>query len=220
MEATTDKKGQILLTVDDNIGTHTLKYTNPSTSETLTAKVKVVSRFSGNKNINMYYFDGTKYTVRVYGDWGKPEGKNHIVTIKIDKKTYKVKTNKNGYATLKIPKTVTPGSHKITATYVGQTVKNTLKIKQVLKTKKTVKVKKSAKKLILKATLKNGKKPIKGKKVTFKIIGKTYKAKTNKKGIAKVTVKKNVIKKLKKGKTYTVKVTYLKDTIKTKVKVR
>ena len=38
--------------------------------------------------------------------------------------------------------------------------------------------------------------------------------------MAKVTVKKNVIKKLKKGKKYTVKVTYKKDTIKTTVKVK
>ena len=34
------------------------------------------------------------------------------------------------------------------------------------------------------------------------------------------TLNKKVIKKLKKGKTYTVKVTYLKDTIKTTVKVK
>ena len=37
---------------------------------------------------------------------------------------------------------------------------------------------------------------------------------------AKVTIKKNVIQKLRKGKTYTVKITYLKNTVKTKVKVR
>ena len=61
---------------------------------------------------------------------------------------------------------------------------------------------------------------IKGKKITFKFKGKTYKVKTNKKGIAQKTLKKNIIKKLKKGKKYTVKVTYLKDTIKTTVKVK
>ena len=55
-------------------------------------------------------------------------------------------------------------------------------------------------------------------KFTFK--GKTYKAKTNKKGIAKVTVKKAVINKLKKGKTYKAKVAYKKDYVKTTVKVK
>ena len=80
-------------------------------------------------------------------------------------------------------------------------------------------VKKSAKKLVLKASLKNSK-ALKGKIITFKFNGKNYKAKTGSKGIAKVTIKKNVIQKLRKGKTYTVKITYLKNTVKTKVKVR
>ena len=68
--------------------------------------------------------------------------------------------------------------------------------------------------------LKNGKKALKGKKITLKLNGKKYTAKTNKYGIAKFTIKKNVIKKLKKGKKYTMKVTYLKNTIKTTVKVK
>ena len=172
------------------------------------------------KDVAMYYFDGTKYQVKITRSDGKPVGANQIVVIKLNKKTYKVKTDKNGVAILKIPNTVKPGTYKVTATYNGQTIKNTIKVKQNLKSKKTVKVKKSAKKLVLKATLKNGKKAVKGKKITFKFKGKTYKAKTNKKGIAKVTIKKKVIKKLKAGKKYPVKITYLKNTIKTKVKVR
>jgi invasion protein IalB len=71
----------------------------------------------------------------------------------------------------------------------------------------------------LQAKLKINGKLVKGKVIKFKFNGKTYNAKTNNNGIAKVTIKKNVIQKLKKGKTYAVKVTYLKDTIKTTVKV-
>ena len=61
---------------------------------------------------------------------------------------------------------------------------------------------------------------MKGKKIIFKFKGKKYTAKTNKQGIAKVPIKKKVIKKLKKGKKYTVKISYLKVSIKTKVKVK
>ena len=83
------------------------------------------------------------------------------------------------------------------------TLKNTL-------TLKTVKVKKSAKKLVLSATLKKGSKAIKNKKVTFKFNGKTYKAKTNSKGIAKVTIKSSVLKKLKVGKQIQYQASYSK----------
>lgn len=201
------------------IGTHVLTFTNNITKQTVKSTIKVISRFSGNKNINMYYYDGSKYSFKVYGDNGKLVGKNKVVTVKIGKYSYKVKTNSKGVATLKIPSTIKPGSYKISATYAGQTVKNTLKVKQVLKSSK-VTVKKTSKKLVLKATLKNGKKAVKGKWITFKFNGKTYKAKTNSKGIAQKTLKKSVIKKLKKGKTYQVKVTYYKNTIKTSVKVK
>ena len=67
---------------------------------------------------------------------------------------------------------------------------------------------------------KEGKTPLTGKKITFKFNGKKYKAKTNAKGIAKITIKSKVLKKLKVGKKYTVKMSYLKYSIKRTVKVK
>jgi len=87
-------------------------------------------------------------------------------------------------------------------------------------TLKTVKVKKSAKKLVLTAKLTKGKTLINGKKVTFKFNGKTYKAKTNKKGIAKVTIKKSVLKKLKVGKKVSYQAKYSKLSVKKTAKVK
>lgn len=69
---------------------------------------------------------------------------------------------------------------------------------------KTMTVKKSTKKLVLTAPLKKGKTSIKSKKVTFKFNGKTYKVKTNKKRIAKLTIKSNILKKLKVDKKVTI----------------
>ena len=56
--------------------------------------------------------------------------------------------------------------------------------------------------------------------MTFKFKGKKYKAKTNKKGIAQVVIKKSVLKKLKVGKKYTLKVRYIQDTIKKTITVK
>ena len=76
-------------------------------------------------------------------------------------------------------------------------------------TLKKVKIKKSAKKLVLKATLKINGKAVKGKKVIFKFKGKKYTGKTSKSGVAKVTIKKKVLKKLKVGKKVTYSAKYL-----------
>ena len=221
-DAKTNENGilNIPIKAKNSIGKHYLDFVNPNTGEKVRITVKIVSRFAENKAISMYYYDGHKYTVRVKDDNGNFVGKNKVVTIKIGKKSFKVKTNANGYATLKIPSKITPGKYTISAKYKGQTVKNKLTVKQVLKTTKTVNVKKSAKKLVLKATLKKGKTALKSKTVKFKVNGKTYKGKTNKNGIAKVTVKKAAINKLKVGKNYKIKVSYLSDAVKATLKVK
>ena len=88
-------------------------------------------------------------------------------------------------------------------------------------TLKTVKVKKSSTKpLTITASLgKVDGKYLKGKTLAFKFNGKTYKAKTNAKGVAKVTIKTSVLKKLKVGKKITYQVTYVKKTVKKTLKV-
>ena len=113
-----------------------------------------------------------------------------------------------------------PGTYKITITALGISVAKTITVKHIV-TLKSATVKKSAKKLILQASLAkvNGK-YLKSKKVTFKFNGKKYTAKTDKKGIAKVTIKSNILKKLKVGKKVTYQATYLKDTVKKSVKVK
>ena len=77
----------------------------------------------------MYYYDGHKFKARIIGDDGKYVGKNQVVAIKFNKKTYKVKTDSKGYVTFKIPYTAKPGKYVLTATYKGQTIKKTVKTK-------------------------------------------------------------------------------------------
>jgi hypothetical protein len=180
------------------------------------------SKIINNENITVDYGSGSYFSVKVVTADGHAVGAGAVVNFTINGKTTSAITDTNGTAKIQI--TQKAGTYVITTTYNGKTYNNTVTVKPVadkivLKAKKAT-VKRTAKKLKLKASLKINGKAVKGKKITFKFNGKTYKAKTNKKGIAKVTIKKNVIKKLKKGKKYAVKVTYLKNTVKTIVKVK
>ena len=82
--------------------------------------------------------------------------------------------------------------------YKGKSVKNVVTVKHVVSTSK-ITVKKTANSFTLKATVKINGKYQKGN-VVFKFKGKTYKATTDSKGVAKVVIKKSVINKLKKVK--------------------
>ena len=217
--ATTNDKGIAVLNIKLAIGTHTVTTVNPLNNDNVTKTVKITTRITGNKNVNTYYGKNYAYKLRIIGDDGKPVGSNVAVKVTVNGKAQTLKTDKNGYITLKFTKTYLPKTYTVTAEYKGIKVTNKVNVKQILTLKK-VKVKKSAKKLVVKATLKEGKKALKNKKVTFKFKGKKYKAKTNKKGIAKVTIKKSVLKKLKVGKKVKYQVTYLKDTVKRSVKVK
>lgn len=177
----------------------------------------VKPKFTLTGPTSMYYSSSASYSVKVFGLNGKVLGEKYV-TFKIGKTSVKVKTNSKGITKIKVPNTVTPGKYTVKVIYSGFSTSKKLTVKQVL-TLKSVKVKKSGKKLVLTATLKN-KKVLKNKQVTFKFNGKTYKAKTNSKGIAKVTVPKSVLAKLKVGKKITYQATYLKDTVKKTVKVQ
>ena len=170
-----------------------------------------------NRDISVDYAGGSYFSVKVVTSNGHAVGAGAIVKFTINGKTTTAKTDKNGIAKIKISDV--PKKYPITTTYNGKTYKNYVTVKQVLTTSK-VTVKKTAKSFTLKAKLKINGKLVKGKIIKFKLNGKTYTAKTNSKGIAQKTLGKNVIKKLKKGKTYAVQVTYIKDTIKTTLKVK
>ena len=168
-------------------------------------------------NVNVVYSAGSYYTIKVYGNDGKLA---NGVTVKITGKISKTLRSLNGIAKFKI--TQVPGKYKITINALGKKVTKTITVKHIV-TLKTATLKKSAKKLTLQATLAkaNGKYLAK-KTITFKINGKKVAtAKTNSKGVAKITIKNpSVVKNLKVGKKATYQATYLKDTVKKTAKIK
>ena len=146
--------------------------------------VKSNYKISGNTDITQYYGATKYYKIRLTNN-NQPV-KNEIITITINKNTVKIKTDNNGYATLKL--SLKAGKYTITSTYKNIKVSNKITVKPTLITKNK-KIKKG-KTLTYTAKLlnKNGE-TLKNKKITFKINGKKYKTKTNKKGIAKIKIK-------------------------------
>ena len=133
--------------------------------------------------------------------------------IKAGSKTYNAITDKNGYASVKVSDLLT-GTYSITATYKGVSLSNKVVVKQILKASNKKFKRYNAKKYT--ATLKTSKgKAIKTKQITFKFNGKTYKAKTNSKGVAKITIKK-----FWKVGTFKVQISYLKTSITKKITVK
>ena len=186
--------------------------------KTSKATVKVDPKIVAD-DLSVQYNAGKYYSVTVYGDDGKAAVGVEVIFTLNGKQIAKAITNEDGVAKFKVKQTpVTKG--KIVSSALGVNATKELTVEQILTLKK-VTVKKSAKKLVLQATLKkvNGK-YLKGKKITFKFNGKKYTTKTDKKGVAKVTVKSSVLKKLKAGKKVTYTATYVKDTVKRSVKVK
>ncbi|WP_407377484.1 Ig-like domain repeat protein [Methanobrevibacter sp.] len=202
------------------VGTYSISVSSPLLNDSMTNTLKIVKRITGNKNLNVYYNSNQNLKIKIIGDDGKAESASKSVSVMIDNKKNTYKTDANGYITIKLDKNLAPATHTIKIQYKEFAVENKIVVKHSLQSKKVVTAKKSAKKVVLTAALKSSNKNlIKNKKIKFKINGKTYTAKTNSKGIAKLTIKKNVIKNLKKGK-HSVKITYLKDTITTSIKIK
>ncbi|MBQ2651977.1 MAG: hypothetical protein IJF83_00325 [Methanobrevibacter sp.] len=213
-----DGVAKIEITEVPGIYEMTTAYNNQIYKNNVTVNLNISTcKIAENRDISVDYGGGKYFTVKVVSSDGKVAASGASVKFTINGKSTTVPTDANGVAKIKI--TEVPKKYTITTTFNGKSVKNTVTVKQVLKTQK-VTVKKTAKKFTLKATLKINGKLQSGKWISFKLNGKTYKVKTNSKGVAQKTLNSNVIKTLRKGKTYTVQVTYLKDTIKTTVKVR
>ena len=178
---------------------------------TLTSKVLIVNPISGGKNYSVYYGNTVKYKVRILDTKGKAVGAGKVVNFKVNGKTIKSKTDKSGYATASVKLGV--GKYTIAATYGGVSTSNNIVFKATLSAKNMVHKKAKTIKFSTKLVDKKGK-VLKGKKITFKIGGKKYSAKTNKKGVATAAIKN-----LKVGK-FTITSSYGGCTIKNTIQIK
>lgn len=169
-------------------------------------------------NVIMSYTSGLKYKVRVTVTGVPVIGKTVVFTVNGKKVT--AVSDGEGCSSVNIDLPPKSSKYIVIAEYRGVIIKNTIKVNSIVLAK-DLKVKKSSKTLKIKVTLNkvNGK-YLKNKKITLRFKGKTYYAKTNKKGMTIFKIKRNIIKNLKIGKKYTYKVNYLKDTVSRKITIK
>lgn len=164
-----------------------------------------------SENLVIYYKSTRKFTVKVYNKAGEPAS-GEMVTFIINGKIRHVISDNSGEACFKIKSK--PGTYSVTTIWGDLSVVNNLIVKKRLITHNLVKkVKKTA---VFKVKVLNSKgKRYAKQTVKIKFKGKTYKIKTNSKGIASFKLSKN----LKKGK-YTIKTTYLGFSVFNKITVK
>ncbi len=142
-------------------------------------------------NVTMYYGDGTKLVVQVLTRAGVPLN-NITVNVKINGKNYKINTNAKGLAYLAV--NLNPKTYEVVTTIPGteSETNSTLTVNKwkrsltSLTVKNLVKAYKDSKRLNV--VLKHNNVPIAGQTVYVKIAKKTYKIKTNSKGIATLAI--------------------------------
>ena len=208
-------EGKLVLPADAKAGSYQATVNSPAegkySENTLTSKVLIVNPISGGKNYSVYYGNTVKYKVRILDTKGKAVGAGKVVNFKVNGKTIKSKTDKSGYATASVKFGV--GKYTIAATYGGVSTSNNIVFKATLSAKNIVHKKAKTIKFSTKLVDKKGK-VLKGKKITFKISGKKYSAKTNKKGVATAAIKN-----LKVGK-FTITSSYGGCTIKNTIQIK
>ena len=121
---TTDSKGYASFKITQKPGKYTItaEYKGFKVSNKVTVKSTIVT-----KDIKVKKGKTITFPAKLLDKNGKIL-KNKKVTFKFKGKTYNVKTNKKGIATLKITKKYKKGKYSIQTTYGSLTVKNTIKI--------------------------------------------------------------------------------------------
>ena len=139
-----------------------------------------------NKNIELYFRNGTGYTVKVIKQDGSVAGAGEVVKFNINGVFYERKTNENGTARLNL--NLDPGEYVITAEYKECKVSNKIKVLPVLYASDLTKKFSEAKAFPVLLVDGHGK-PLSGTNVTFNINGVFYVRTTNATGYANLNIR-------------------------------
>lgn len=213
----TDKKGFIHIPIKEfKKGKYKIKLYHPSGFKK-TSRIKVVTTAKTRLSAEDYKFlksSAKTIKVKLKDQFGYKVSSGYIIKAKIDGKTYKAKTNKNGVVKFKL-KSINKGFHTAQYSFNGKGYyKSSISSSQI-----TVYPSKKAKFTVKSTTtfgygahtpfnlkVTSGSIPLIKKTVTFHINGKTYKKTTDKEGMVSLPINMKV------GK-YTLKYSIKKDSL-------
>lgn len=162
-------------------------------------------------DLTKYYTGSQKFKITLKDSDGKTIS-GATIRVTFNKKTIALTTNTKGYVELDT-KNLNVGKYTIKAVTSSLSISKKITVKTLIVTKNLSKKKAKTVKFTAKLLNNNGK-IVKNKKITFKLNGKTYMAKTNSKGIATVSLKN-----LKVGK-YTITAKYGKSSVKNTITIK
>lgn len=187
---TTDKNGKASINLNYKSGTYTVlstcngnsEFEKSSSKSTVTIKSTIKCG-----DLTKYYKNTASYSATFYNQKGNLL-KNTQVKMKLNSKTYSIKTDSKGVAKLAVD--LKPGKYSISNinSKTSETVTKTITIKSLIETKDLSVNEGVTGKFNVKILNSNGK-ASPNKKVTIKLNGKTYSKTTNKNGIATLDVK-------------------------------
>jgi len=122
----TNNQGVAILNVGLEEGEYDITSVNPVTNQRSVNKLTILERIINNEDVTVYGNAATYYRVRVIDNNAVVCGAGETVTFKLNGKTYNIKTDTTGYASLKI--TEPAGIYEVTATYYGYTVENEITV--------------------------------------------------------------------------------------------
>ncbi len=183
----TNAKGAVALNVNLKPGTYSASADNPATGYHAVTSIKIRSTIASS-DLKKVAGDSKKFTAKFYKSNGKVLSKQYI-KFKINGKTYNVRTNSKGQASLSL-NNLKKGTYEIISyNRDGLSQKNTVKIYKIANTKLDAGnyyctfLPGDVKKIKIKFATSLADSSKSGKTVKIKIDGKTYSKKTDSNGV-------------------------------------
>ena len=184
-ERTTNAAGTASLAINLNPGNYTITAERVKTGEMASNQIVINPLIVENHDIEMYYKNGTGYTVKIIKQDGTVAKAGEVVRFNINGVFYNRTTNDEGIARLNL--NLEPGKYIITAEYKGLMASNNITIKPVLNA--TDLTKSYSEKKAFEVSLVDGQgKALPNTNVTFNINGVFYTRTTDDSGIARLNI--------------------------------